>query len=116
MDQLTVFRLENSQGQGPYTDYDNEISYELCRAHNGHDHPCPEEDNKLGYIERGSEFCGFKTRKELEDWFAGWLPKLGRAGYLIAEYAVPRKHVRIGRTQVLFKRQLASRISETRPH
>lgn len=113
---VTVWRIEDPYARrGPYT-ADSDLADELCRVHNDHAHPAPYEDGDLQDIARASEVCGFATRRLLEDWFAGYMSKLAKAGYLVVEYTVPRRDVRYGRQQVVFRRQFATRESESRPH
>jgi hypothetical protein len=114
----TVYRIENSLGQGPYNGYDWQVQdkdntvvrNDLSSAHNDSLHPAPCED----YTSSGDSIqfaatrtkkykCGFISTNQLHKWFSHyWLRILEQAGFTLQQYEVPDENVVIGKYQVLF--------------
>jgi hypothetical protein len=106
---MLVYRVENSEGGGPYTFYSFDkadkavvaVSNALKEAHNeSHHHPPPHSDG-ISFV-RHYERCGFVSIEDLVQWFDGWLQKLHDVGFRMAIYDVPTDRVRAGEKQVVF--------------
>lgn len=103
----TVWRLENKDGNGPYIPGPGErlkaVMRDLHASHKNMTHPSPFVDN-IRNFDWTNEFCGFRTRRDLEEWFDGFMPRLYRAGFRMVRYDIPADRVRNGTRQVVFKR------------
>jgi len=131
---VTVFRVENEDGTGPYrTGFS-----ELCDAHRNAGHPPPDLDpapvdgmyettrayssdptsSKVLYdVERyrvldinPDEVCALPTVERLAEWFEGFGERLDARGYSVVEYDVPPEHVRHGKHQTVFRKGFALKI------
>lgn len=99
---VSVFRVEDAYGKGPY-ESDSPVIAAMNAMHGNADHPSPAEDPMLGHV-YPTENCCFATLCELEEWFAGYEDDLADAGYEISVYTVPLDHVRYGKQQAVFRR------------
>ena len=105
MDTLTtVFRVEDSEGYGPYQgaqaqkcSWYDEMGY--CHR----SHPMPVEDG-IQFDFRRHESCrhGFSSMEKLEAWFGDWLFEVLASGFRIALYHVEPNDVLHGKKQVVF--------------
>jgi hypothetical protein len=116
---MIVWRVQNSNGEGPYNAGLN-ISDELNAAHRNEEHPIPMNDGIpcMFYGEIYSDcgtpkyYCsGFRTKKELKVWFDGWLEKLQNRGFSITKLKVPKKSVHLGKKQLTFLSSDAKSVS-----
>jgi hypothetical protein len=110
---MIIYRVEGPDGIGPYQtlkpDWSSrepeliDLADAVAREHSDcPDHPSPCFDG-IGHLRDEHEICGFSSPDDLKTWFAGWLRKLHRAGYVVAVYDVPDHGVRHGGHQVVFK-------------
>lgn len=111
MMKITMFRVEDQYGNGPYALADGTFrSGEgtglkmMYVSHGDESHPTPYEDDKLCGI-ADDEICGFATLAALEEWFSGWEDTLEDAGYHISAYTVPYTSCRFGTEQDVFLRK-----------
>lgn len=118
---VSVFRVEDVFGHGPYRDQDGE-RYELaCRMVSRHmltdAHPTIFEDDKLrrarinatnkGKFSLDGYVCGFSSLSQLSSWFAGFGEDLSEHEYVIAEYVTPADSVLDGDKQIMFDKSRA---------
>lgn len=109
---MTIFRLENKEGKGPYTNVGGKIRPELHMAHvDDYDHPSALGDfnktiddwRKSCRAIQDGWLCGFQTLQELKDWFGDFLPRLIKYDQmLIRQIEIEDGGVLIGGKQVLF--------------
>lgn len=65
---MLVYRVEGSDGRGPYTSNKFIDRWLLCSSHSDNDHPSPYADDLLNNI-HDEEFCGFDSPRALLEWF-----------------------------------------------
>ena len=106
---MKVFRIENSNGTGPYRH--SEIGIELCRIHSGiPKHPGPFDDRDSN----GKPLCnflwqdrsyifGFSSLEQLLAWFLDELELLAEHGFVVSVYK--SSQVVEGKFQVIFIRE-----------
>lgn len=116
MKKIFIYRLENSQGNGPYNEHDStgtqtNRSYILSQSHGGKKdtHPNWNIDgiydkiyNKIlknplspGY---SHYYSAFKSLEDLYIWFAGHLDRLLKSGYTIKSYIVDKDKIIMGKS------------------
>ena len=96
-----VYRVENYQGEGPYTSLGHR--YWSDRSHDDDNHPSPQGESlniyKEGYI------CGFISLRQLNDWFNQQeLKKLKELGYTIHKVTPKKGSTLVGKKQAIFIR------------
>ena len=109
---MKVFRIEDSNGIGPYSKGWDRLST-MFQSHSGFSHPSPSEEDLDVYDEYGDErphFCGFPTIDQMKVWFKGFRASLRRAGFKLSVYEVGHRDVQIGEKQLLFRRDAATLI------
>lgn len=112
MSMITVYRVENTEGIGPYLgNYDHIIDPWAHGPHNGR--PGWENDVK-DFTEDGERIyyhckqyyhAGFKSITQLFSWFGGYLPKFYLMTDLrVKKFIVPEEHIMqtISGKQILF--------------
>ena len=105
MSTVTVYRVEQPDGSGPYFYPDGDYrwfdSLERMREdHSDTDHPTPSRDG-LPVIE-SHQRSGFVSLVDLKNWFRGWEPSLAAEDYSITLYDVPEKYIGRGGKQAIF--------------
>lgn len=109
----TVYRVETEDGTGPFKiGFLNRTTVETFRVH-----PCPWEDEKLKkkgiHPWRMSEYyCGLSSLEQYEKWFGSnnyFLNDPATKKLVLSKYEVPIRYVRAGKTQVLFKKEKATK-------
>lgn len=104
----TIYRVENYNGEGPYTADD--ISIERLKMIDNHNniediYPTPDLDEGIGRpIQDSEELCGFDSMLQLTDWFCKEeLDMLADDGFFIVE--VRKAHITAqSNCQILFIR------------
>jgi hypothetical protein len=110
---ITVFRVENEEGKGPYTSTREPC---LLDAHSDDGkHPLPYEDGVFAYeIDQYSKDArkhsyGFPSVESVSNWFNDEeLVWLSQEGFSINTYEVSQKHVRQGKMQLAFLKEKAT--------
>lgn len=110
MKTTTVYRIEDQNGAGPYTNgHVTDIGYAYFNAP---DHQCgPNRDAKLSPLWNclpnvSSYYFGFKTKRQLKAWFPHKdLLKLAALGSTIFVYKVPADTVILGDKQLIFRKR-----------
>lgn len=103
---MNVYRVEHSEYKiGPYQGmamgHDDWSDYWSYR------HPGPRSDG-LDFPISDSYFFGFKSIRQLLDWFLLWdLWKWRKKGFAVYRYSIADEHVRIGGHQLVFVRAQA---------
>lgn len=105
MEEITVWRVENNQGLGPYSVRPGvyELSEEVCERL--HSHPTPELDFGKIWWDTPTELYvfGFKSIYQLRRWFTSAdLEELFKLGYRVVKYRVAKELVIFGTRQVAF--------------
>lgn len=97
---VSIYRIENWRGAGPY----NYRLTELNKMHEEHrgNRPHPRDDGIAGL--KRKEHCGFGSLEDLKWWFRGYLRALSLMGFNIAVYKVPLDRIRYGNRQLVFER------------
>ena len=128
---MVVYRLEHSNGIGPYQ-YDQHLELiagswakiakyheyldllaDMGRTHKRETHPSPEHDGiNCDDFRRDQHFCGCKSLDDLQEWFGGFLPKLLNFGFKINRYEVAKNKVAEGKHQVVFDKIAAKKLAE----
>ncbi len=103
---MLVYRIENEVGNGPYRrTVEGLRPCNVCILQTEkHNHPLPFTD---GIELEQSDFCGFQSLESLYTWFDGYIEKLQQDGFYIAIYKLKKKFVKIGKTQIGFRRDCA---------
>jgi len=85
----TIYRVENSQGDGCYRVYSN-IKRWICKRHkDGCQHPTPILDNGINRSVEPKEICGFKDFEQSKNWFNKWeLLRLWFCGFRLKQVEV----------------------------
>lgn len=111
----SVVRMENADGLGPYT---AQVIDKLPRRYwqDLMQKPSPEEDGFPLEKSVGSYggFCGFQDLAQLAKWVDGklvLLRELGLHGIKIVEYQVPESKYFLCRSQVVFIKSAATKLS-----
>lgn len=96
----TIYRVENSAGEGPYTD---DLAYALvmrgsCRTG---EHECGQVPDQQEYERQGWHY-GFRCMADCKQWFQNYVRGLTMLGFGIAEYEVPENSVIDGKREVMF--------------
>lgn len=101
---VSIYRVEQPRGGfGPYSREFQGVLGAMFAQHRSGSHLGPQQDALLGSIDP-AEHCGFASREQLDEWFAGWHSTLAAAGFIVARYSVPVHLVRYGLTQAVFRR------------
>lgn len=103
---MKVFRIENSDGTGPYRH--SEIGIELCRIHGGtpkHPRPLddtdPEGKHLINFLWQDRSYIfGFSSLEQLLAWFLDELELLAEHGFVVSVYE--SSQVVEGKFQVIF--------------
>jgi hypothetical protein len=108
---VTVYRVENAGGFGPYCKMDSDTVLHHNFA-NGHPSPIRTEEpfDPNVYMKQGHPgvnesimFFGFESLKKLGEWFtAEEILKLAHEGFYVCSYRVKRRNVIYGRKQLCF--------------
>jgi hypothetical protein len=102
---ITVFRIEDEEGVGPYS----KTGVGLDTDNTDH-HPTPGED---GIRLEHSHNCAFNSIEQLRNWFSDRNDQgiLVVKGFTCNVYSVPIDHVKFGSKQVTFDKSHAKKIS-----
>jgi len=117
-----VYRVECPKcGLGPYalgwkcaSAHVHRDADRLVDAHDDRTHPGPIEDipgitwSNLYDQHRDHRVCGLDSPEALWAWFGDWLPRLIDRGFEVTSWQVPERHVRRGKRQLMFRRDLAT--------
>lgn len=104
-----IYRIETTRKVGPYrSDFADKWRF---RYHGGKTHPNVWEDFKNKDAERffrtGNWNCGFKSKKQLKNWFIqSELKRLLKLGFKIVKI-IPKKTI-YGKKQVMFKDRIST--------
>jgi hypothetical protein len=133
MSTMLVYRLETTDGLGPYnggfytgqrSDAQAEVKERLAEAHCNEDamdtHPTPSMDPEMRNHHRADSLTdqylfGFAYRSDLSAWFGGFGADLDAAGYVVSVYRAPREYVLAGRNQVAAHRQRMDLVRQYAP-
>lgn len=107
---MRIFRLEHSDGTGPYITSDRtgeirKFGWDLGAAHGGFEHPSPYADGILDFND--ADVCGLRTKQDVKRWFKGFGKELRRHGFTVVEFEVHPEYVKHGKRQVVFAREKA---------
>lgn len=95
---MRIYRLEHLRShKGPYYHaafYNEPLCLELTYAHQ--DKPSPLEDFPLRNEDLILYRFGCLRRQGVDDWFAGWLPRLGLIGFAVRALEVEPRFVLFG--------------------
>ena len=115
MKRVTVYRLENKRGEGPYRAGGlpmpgSEFINDMKETHRDFSHPTP--------LDEGMDFCvfmsnnqdyvfGFSSKERAESWFDGFLPQLFKIGFELKKFNIPQENVEIApsKLQLAFKKE-----------
>lgn len=96
-----VFRVENSEGIGPYRQNDN---LDIIDNMANYNQPIPYRDNGIERDPLSDELCGFISEVQAYDWFSNYqLSLLKERGYTLKKLEV-KEITAIGEKQCLFIR------------
>lgn len=129
MSTRVIYRVEKATDptRGPY-----HVGLDLAKHNNRENtHPSPFRDLKIGRgvrtpmptgvdawdayaiwntqfigIEQ-EEFCGLRTLDDVAKWFDGYGKSMEKKGLVVVELEVPKRYIRHGKKQVVFKRDKA---------
>ncbi|MEU7570309.1 hypothetical protein [Micromonospora sp. NPDC049240] len=118
MSTMLVYRVETSNGKGPYNGFnawDLTIAQmarhgEMSSSHaNPKTHPTPQADRSWRLNPKSQDFgdrhlFAFASRADLVAWFGGWGVHLQDCGYRVGVYRAPVAEVIAGRNQVAVNR------------
>jgi hypothetical protein len=111
MKQSIVYRVENSEGHGPYTGALENNIFNLTGEPMIHDdgaHPTPQEDGLDFHY--GTDFCAFHSFADCLTWFGrGLLDLLEANGFNVYKFAVEPAAVRVGKHQVVINGNMLDR-------
>ena len=103
---VTIFRVQDTKGQGPYTGDKTNYDYmtqRFCwsrRSHEGANLPSPDAENLL---RTDRHLCGFESLKQLHKWFTDYeLKNLKELGFTIHQIEVLKSSVQFGKQQLIF--------------
>lgn len=116
---MLVFRVERSDGMGPYSIAPGTNAQRSPNDPTGLNHPLPDEDEGLkGFPISSRHVFGFVSMEQLLEWwpkenhciFAGW-NKHSSLKYGISAYEVPMEEVEVGDKQLVFIKESSTRLS-----
>lgn len=91
----TVWRVENESHRGPYnTEWNRQ--YDILNAHANTSHPTWSFDDMWDTDE--DYVAAFRTREQLDEWFAGWAGPLSASGFEVVTYDCPELSMLDGRS------------------
>lgn len=100
MSKITIYRIENSQGIGPYHGTVKEWGCEKYIRDTIT--PCPQRDDIDNFIP-GVHKCGFESMEQLENWFPLETRKqLMKLGFFVKRLEVDINDVQLGFYQLVF--------------
>jgi len=107
-----VYRIEDKNGRGPYQGYNLNIPG-FCTV----EHPAPYTEASLKWKflkNQESWYFGFDSLDQLKRWFYNqqWLETLHEAGLRITVWEVDTSYFRASKTQAVFLRKKAVKVSE----
>ena len=124
---MKVYRVEDSEGEGPYGDDDSwcPTPKMLERHHRSPKTPSPERDGGylpfwlgvppgmyIPYKTVNSHF-GFRTLKQLRSWFTPTARRnLSKCGYVLSVYEAPDEYVHLGNHQLVFWLEGSEKVDE----
>lgn len=102
---IKVYRLEDSQGRGPYSGETDRLSA-MAKTHNSggefrHRTPVPEEDGICARV-APEDYFGFESLGALFEWFDGYAQSLHENGFFASVYEVDNEKVKRGKRQLVF--------------
>ena len=117
---MTIFRVEGSDGNGPYWSMNDEELEKILPRKADKRHPCPGEDGMPSSWElEGDFYYGFQSLEQLLSWFEEeTLNALERDfDYRIAVYDLPDTHAHSknyirGYHQVAFRKEIARKVMD----
>jgi hypothetical protein len=102
MAHTTIYRIEDSDGIGPYTGRKNPIRWQLLDSHcGGENWPIPLSDGINGFMS-GIHLCAFDSLEALAEWFGEFVYRLLEHDYRIVEIDVPNNAIIRGNRQVVY--------------
>lgn len=117
MEFVTIYRVENSFGEGPYFNKQRDkegsswVQTWAESPHNDSRHPEPFDDEVLKTKMDDNQFfmdeyiCGFLNMEQVKSWFSEKeLKNLAKIGYKLKAIEVFHEDVIVGKTQVLIKK------------
>lgn len=110
---ITVYRVENERGIGPYWEKEMQDRPQWMHDHNMSDfHPSPRVE--WGYQnELDVKIFGFTSLAQLYSWFSEeTLPWLRENGFKLTTYSADEYEMLLGKFQCAFKRETAVKLEE----
>jgi hypothetical protein len=107
---MLVFRVEDGDGTGPYTDGALKAVWRVISAHNSsYYHTGIYSDVDMFTYKHK---CGCSSIEQLVKWFHGWAELLNENGYLLVVYSVAEEFVLHGRSgrQLAFDSRFAKKL------
>ena len=104
---ITVYRIENENGNGPYQNIP-ELE-DMRRAHDDENHPEWEFDldaETYNKIKDTDYVSGFKSKKQLNNWFKGYLNLILKLGFKIKKFKISENNIVYDKhnKQIMFKK------------
>lgn len=104
---MIVYRFEDENGLGPYIENNQNINF----AHDDDKHLSPREEG----LEINSLHCGFKGMEQIHRWFTNDEIIKMNQDFMLVSYSIGKKHVNIGKQQVTFDLNKATKLSKYKP-
>lgn len=102
---IQIYRVENSDGYGPYTIPIKKQNLEKMTHEHDFDsgnHPTPQTEGFRPRPLSTSLRCGFSSIEQLKDWFSVWLNPLFENGFYICKISIEENDTSILKKQVVF--------------
>lgn len=109
MAQITIYRIENENGLGPY--YGNTFGplERMIFKHNMSDlHPGSEDFVLESEPENIEQYVfGFQTLEQLKSWFEGFISEVEYLGYKIVQFQIDESKIIVGKSgrQIIFRKE-----------
>ena len=108
MDMTTIYRVEDSEGIGPYS-YEGAMQSDtdMFETHANISHPNPwvdtiKDTHTVQLRITDWEKCALESLEAVAHWFSGYGQDLTRHGYYVVAYSVPTSQVRFGNAQLVY--------------
>lgn len=103
-----IFRIENTEGRGPYYNEQSIITHNMYSLHSSKVRPGPRGDIRLKPHVTPEQYYGFESLQDLRKWFTlKDIRNFKKHDYHLKIFSVNKRECHKGNKQVMFKRHKA---------
>lgn len=119
MDEILLYRIENEEGQGVYTTFEEKgnksIWFKVSKLNVDNNMQPPPYNSILNYNENKRElFFAFSSLEQLRNWFYDdyWLLQFEELGFKLVVYKTQLKYCKRDVHQAVFEKERASKLAK----